>query len=468
MKNNIYIILILILGFYSCKKDVYEDYVSPERAILFYNIDGQMGETVIKRQVDSAVVIVTVPFSMDLTSIKPKITVSEGATIYPESGETIDFSKDKTQKYTVTAKNGKTREWTVHINVDDKPFEGLTLIPNTGLWESNVKVYSDDIYNDYLTRYSGWNGGDGCYSTLLTDGSLLWTFQDSFFGAVTEDRSRINNTFVRNAGVLEKNREVSSFIQLNPGTGSQSQTWLKYPGSTNDEDDVYWPGRTHVYNNTVQIPMGHLHLNRSTGQLERKSIDIAILSLPDLVVKQIVQNVDTTDFAGFDSGTYDDLDNGYSYFYGSENKWLSTVLHVARVKGHDFTAKWEYLTNNGWQDKPDGYYILQDVTLPNVFKDGGKYYLVSQQIIYGRDIYIFEANSPIGPWINKRTIYKIPERYDGKEILTYNATVHAGLSKLGELVISYNINPLDFWSNFNAPGSADRYRPFFIRVFNWK
>jgi hypothetical protein len=127
----------------------------------------------------------------------------------------------------------------------------------------------------------------------------------------------------------------------------------------------------------------------------------------------------------------------------------------------------EYDGQNGWSSTPDKYSVCSDITQPNVFYKDGKYYLVSQQMIFGLDIYILESSTPVGPWTNKRTLYRIPEKYTN-DIITYNAFVHHALSREGELVISYNINPVDFNSNFNAPGSADRYRPYFVRVFNWK
>ncbi|GAB3909146.1 hypothetical protein GCM10028803_46220 [Larkinella knui] len=35
-------------------------------------------------------------------------------------------------------------------------------------------------------------------------------------------------------------------------------------------------------------------------------------------------------------------------------------------------------------------------------------------------------------------------------------------------MISYCVNATDFADHFNSPGSADRYRPYFIRVNNWQ
>ena len=46
--------------------------------------------------------------------------------------------------------------------------------------------------------------------------------------------------------------------------------------------------------------------------------------------------------------------------------------------------------------------------------------------------------------------------------------LHPALSRTGELVFSTNSDADDFWWNFNEPGSADYYRPYFYRVFNWK
>jgi hypothetical protein len=46
--------------------------------------------------------------------------------------------------------------------------------------------------------------------------------------------------------------------------------------------------------------------------------------------------------------------------------------------------------------------------------------------------------------------------------------LHPALSRQGELVFSTNSDTESFWDNFNQPGSADFYRPFFYRVFDWQ
>jgi hypothetical protein len=216
-------------------------------------------------------------------------------------------------------------------------------------------------------------------------------------------------------------------------------------------------------NGTFQVLLSHSVYDTSGG-LDFSSIDLAIFSLPDMTLQKIIKNKYVGEI-NFDSNIFDG-DDGYTYIYGNESAYLSNKLHIARVSNHDLTANWQFLTNSGWADVPDSYFVLQDSqTLPNIVKGNNQYYLVSQEWGYGHQIFIWEANSPTGPFTNRRTLYLIP---DNSKVLTYNMTVHSALSEEGELVIAYNINPVNFADNFNAPGSADLYRPYFVRIKNWQ
>lgn len=342
----------------------------------------------------------------------------------------------------------------------------LKLITNVGNWDANVSAYEDLQYDKYLTRYSGWNGGDGNYSHLLSDSTILWTFQDSFIGVVDNTRNRPpdQNVFVRNAGILQKKGDMNSFIQLNLGSLNNSQTWIQYDNlPSNDTKEIYWPGGGHVVNGTFQVLLAHSSYNTSGG-LDFSSVDLGIFSLPDMTLQKVIKNK-YVGIMNFDSNIYDDAD-GYTYIYGNEGAYLSNKLHVARVANHDLSGNWQFLTNSGWSDTPDSYFIIQDSqTLPNVIKDGSTYYLISQEWGYGRNIFIWSGSTPAGPFTNRRTIYQIP---DNSKVVTYNMTVHTALSEEGELVIAYNNNPKSFADNFNATGSADLYRPYFVRLRNWK
>ncbi|GEP94270.1 DUF5005 domain-containing protein [Chitinophaga cymbidii] len=463
-------ISLLIVGsiFTSCMKNPLDGYLSQERAIISFRLaEGQVGEAEIVNGPDSAIITVWAEKDLDLSAISPVVTVSKGAAVLPAKNVKVDFaSKGNRYTYRVTSEAGIVKNWYVRIMKESEQLAGprLQLLQGNGKWDPRVTVYSDLDYNGYLTRYQNWNGGDGCYSVLLPDGRIVWSFQDSFFGQVSANRSRTDNVMLRNAAHIQLDTSLQSFIPLNPGLGNQSETWIKY-GDSPEDQHWYWPGAGQIHDNKFQMLLSHVTKTGSgSWDFAHVSTDIAIFDLPSMQLNQIIKDKDVVN--NYSAGSMKAPD-GYTYMYATETGYLTTFMYVARVAGHDLTGAWEYYGENGWVSTPQKYNVCNNITQPNVFYKNGKYYLVSQQHIFGLDIYIQESATPVGPWTNKRTLYRIPEQYTG-DIITYNAFVHHALSREGELVISYNINPTDFNSNFNAPGSADRYRPFFVRVFNWQ
>lgn len=464
------VILLLVAGgiFTSCVKNPLSGYKSQERAIISFKLpEGQVGASEIVNGTDTATVTLWVENGLDLSALSPLVTVSKNAAVLPAPGVKVNFAAHGNgYTYRVTSESGIPKYWYVRILEKNGAAAGprLQLLQSNGRWDPRVTVYSDLDYNDYLTRYQDWNGGDGCYSVLLPDGRILWSFQDSFFGQVSADRNRTDNVMRRNAAHLQLDTSLQSFIPLNPGQGNQRETWIKY-GDAPEDQDWYWPGAGQVHNGKLQMLLSHV---RKTGDgawdFAHVSTDLAIFDLPSMQLSQIIRDKDL--LSNYSAGSMQAPD-GYTYMYSTENGYLTTFMYVARAAGHDLAGAWEYYDGNGWTSTPVKYNVCNDITQPNVFYQDGKYYLVSQQNLFGLDIYIQESATPVGPWTNKRTLYHIPDQYSG-DFISYNAFVHHALSREGELVISYNINPVDFASNFNKPGSADRYRPYFVRVFNWK
>ena len=114
----------------------------------------------------------------------------------------------------------------------------------------------------------------------------------------------------------------------------------------------------------------------------------------------------------------------------------------------------------------------QCASQPNIFKKGNTYYMVAQEAAYGKQIWIWRSDNPWGPFKDRKQIFTLPDKVDklGEQSYNhaYNVFLHHGLSKEGELVISMNIDGPDFNSNFNNIGSADFYRPYFFRIYNWE
>ena len=76
---------------------------------------------------------------------------------------------------------------------------------------------------------------------------------------------------------------------------------------------------------------------------------------------------------------------------------------------------------------------------------------------------MFRSKHPYGPFVDQKTLFTLPEFLDkiGEQRYqhVYMVNIHPALSRTGELVISTNTDCSNFWDNFNAPGSADFYRP---------
>jgi hypothetical protein len=112
MKKYLHYLLISLIFIFglSCKK---ENEKSSEKEILSFTVEEQIDEAIINSE--QATVAVLVSDSTNLSSLTPEITISEKASIEPESEETVDFSHGAVT-YTVTAEDNTTKDWDVTIS----------------------------------------------------------------------------------------------------------------------------------------------------------------------------------------------------------------------------------------------------------------------------------------------------------------------------------------------------------------
>jgi hypothetical protein len=338
----------------------------------------------------------------------------------------------------------------------------LQLIPNKGCWDSKIQVYEDLQYNSFFTRYgNGWTGGDATYSVKLPDGRMMWMFGDSFYGTVNNDRSRPGTPFARNTIMIQNGETFDGFTSINAGTQEAPKDFIP---QANPSDHWYWPYDATIKNGKVQYLLAHMQ-KTGAGGFDFKSVatDLAILSIPDLKLESLTESKYPKDDITFGSTLYEAAD-GYTYIYGISNAPLEKRVHIARAPEGDLTKPWEFWNGTTWAGTPSDYVIFKSASDQfSIIKEGDKYYLITQQIIFGNKIFIYESAALTGPFTNERTLYCTPET--GGTVITYNAFVHPELSKEGELMISYNINNNDFPAVFR---NADYYRPKFIRIKNWK
>jgi hypothetical protein len=127
-----------------------------EAILLTFNIQNQVGETTIN--IESLLVEVLMPEGSNLAALAPSITVSNGATVNPASGATVDFSQGSVN-YTVTAEDMTTTlVWEVTVTLvtnlnDFKLKNEISISPNPGtgfyLVETmhGVEALKMEIYN---------------------------------------------------------------------------------------------------------------------------------------------------------------------------------------------------------------------------------------------------------------------------------------------------------------------------------
>jgi hypothetical protein len=160
--------------------------LSAEAQITAFAISGQTG-TVINET--NHTVALTVPYGTSITSLAPAITISTGATIFPASGTSQNFTNPVT--YTVTAEDGVTSVfYTATVTVASST-ASCTGTLNCHAWDSNqtnctgygvnVCTYSSD---SNLLSYSGnWSFiNQGTCSVSYSD---TWRFDNG--GTIYQD-----------------------------------------------------------------------------------------------------------------------------------------------------------------------------------------------------------------------------------------------------------------------------------------
>lgn len=387
-----------------------------------------------------------------------------------------------------------------------------------------ARAYKDIKYNKLFTRTRGWNGGDGVLTVGLPNGDVFWTFNDSFYGTVNpRTRARQSCNFPRNSVMVQRAHDgmlgetSNDFVWLadyvhwtNSGQERyfQCRTHLRHPlGEKTDEEiavgdidqtKVYWSGDGTIYDGKLQM------IWIGTESQELRSIGTAlatyslegnvptgyyIRTLPDYLphegdylYRESVRHDVNENTVSYGSTLFEDED-GHTYLYAVQNSHAV----VARTQTHDLYSPWQYYVCDSrgtwsWQDDYPNEAAMERsnilgsssyaVMLPWVFRQDDWYFMTSQAPIFSRDVFIYRSRTPYGPFQERRLLFRLPDHLDKlgpqKYHWLYMVNLHPALSRQGELVFTTNSDPDDFWDNFNAEGSADYYRPFFYRVFDWE
>lgn len=381
----------------------------------------------------------------------------------------------------------------------------------SAIWKEDAEFYSDEDYNNFFKRWHGWIGGDIGISTLLNDGKTVWVWGDSYTGIVESKRIRrsVNMQFERNFMIVQDGENFSSFRLVNEGSPDGGANDLKIQDiavPTDDDGNLlakhdvwYWPSGSAVYFRNgipeLQMILSRVKNNESVegmwGMID-EAADVAVFSLPDLKLQRIekFKHYSLGKPVNYAGQVFKD-DDGTVYIYGQGR--LEGICRrgtfIARVKDGDLSKKWEFYNAQtriwsadiSWQNDSEWAKAAIAEEPLFVFKDANKYYAFElPTTCFGRDVFIFDAKTPWGPFANKRLVGILP-----KEISDLGSTgffcslpaIHQQHSKNGELMFSVSKNydeevvkklGLPKVPYFDEEGCADTYLPYFFRVKNWR
>jgi hypothetical protein len=340
---------------------------------------------------------------------------------------------------------------------------------------------------------AGWTGADGIYAIPL-DGDerpggvarsdTLFLFSDTFIGDVTPGGARENSTIINNtlgflpAGGFPRGmrfhwddsgaQPAAVFVPTTPQTEAGDWYWLS--------DGIALGDTVHVFAMRMRSAPGAPGFAFARSGMAR--IDFPYVpTLDPAAAVQIDTPLAIPERPGrgpcfLGAGIFANTaaagaphPDGYIYVYGIQEDPGNKRLLVARVRPDDFTdfRAWRYWNGSGWARDPRDA-APQTGRLSNELSvtplPDGRYALIFQRDTLAGRTSMKISDTPFGPWSAKVDLWTAVTP-PGIDVFTYNAKAHPHLSDPGTLLVSYNINAVDFWDHFRY---ADIYRPRFFRI----
>jgi hypothetical protein len=376
----------------------------------------------------------------------------------------------------------------------------------------------------------GWTGADSTYSVLLPSGDNAFFFSDSYVGeyptlsgdGTVSTNSNGLRTRAANCGAPLCNPPTNlyhahnSIVVQSASTGQLStlmgpkdltsgySTSYFVPATAAVTGHFYWMGDSVVVQvDSVGTKKLWTFVVEWDSSFNYYGSAIAQLSLPSLALESItpLSNVPLGNAVHWGTALWLDgsYGNYYLYVYGIEDNaqngrypFIALTNPAGGISGVTNTNNWYVWNGNNWvtgvsnavqiigaPNDPNnaGDYVSSEYSVKKIHSSAGTTYLLVAQdtkVPFGtwKDITLYSACRPQGPFSAKDVVYSTPETGSTKVpgmtssqslagiILTYNPHAHPQFTSNGQLLISYDLNA----SNSGDLLYADTYRPKFIRV----
>ncbi len=345
-------------------------------------------------------------------------------------------------------------------------------------------------------RDSGWFGGDGIYTIPLNSPEnknatsttqTLFIFSDSMIGTIRKDSLQNGFRMIHNSiAVLKGNKPLPENLKFNWKENSKGEAEPVFEPRTpkTQMNDYYWLGDGFVnqkLNNALYI-FGYRIRNVSEEAFGFREIGNTLIKIPAGSKPPFYnyQQWDTpffiedgeNDIGSFGAGIFVNTKSagapspdGFVYIYGVRGK--AKNLLVARVKPEDFERfeRWRFWDGKAWNSNMNKAATLTDAVSNELSVSplpDGRYALVFQVGGIGTTVGLRLGASPTGPFGPIIKIWDSSKDAEEKTYVMYNAKVHPSLSSRAELLISYNVNSVEFIKDLKK--NPYLYRPRFVRV----
>ncbi len=240
-----------------------------------------------------------------------------------------------------------------------------------------------------------WAAGDLMERYALPDGRVLWIFGDTWSGEVSDDNALGPPfEFVRSSLLVERN---GCFDRL-PGFGDGS--WIP----SVEEAVILWPQEAFLSGRELYVFAVKIVADDSKPDgLNFRQVGglIAVYDLDDLSVPRTMV-FDVPDVRGNPFGWGPVLWEGELYLYAHEEP---TGTFVARLDPDDLgdPANWEFWRGDGWtrdvlEASSVAPFRLRVYLRVGAGLDGSAPFGAATVPFLAQELYVFEAESPVGPW----------------------------------------------------------------------
>jgi hypothetical protein len=355
----------------------------------------------------------------------------------------------------------------------------------------------------------GWTGGDSTYSVLLPNGDTAFFFSDSYVGespttkgdgTVTRSPRGLLTTeincrrplceppaslFVARNSIVVLNRSRTRMKTLvgPKNENGLSTSYFKDPAPGLN----YWLGDVILLRKKSRL---FVFLHKFDNQLKFHGASIAQLDPATLSIETVVDVVGLPNLE-IHWGTAMIEERSYLYIYGKGSRDGKKQIFVARVRSESSignvasASSWSVWDGTTWTQQlekakpiiPAGDSISDEFNVVQLKVNGRRVYVfagIDTSVPWGswRDITLYSACRPEGPFSGKHVVYQMPESNSftvpglasdvklRQHLVVYNPHIHPQFSRDGRILISYNINR----THNDDTIYIDGYRPRFIYV----